>query len=198
MDFILPRSWRTVCRALLLAACAIAAGCDNDNGNKSTLGVPGADNKNTVGVAAANVEGPIAGAPVIVSTFFDLGALGYMQEEYFISGTATRYVNANELQSNGKWQVQAAEQADYKTRVVVTRPIDSADFNGTVVVEWLNVSAGFDSAPDFGMLHTELLREGYAWVGISAQQVGVDALIDGSAAAVIPGGMGDDRYASLL
>jgi len=65
------------------------------------------------------------------------------------------------------------------------------------MVEWLNVSAGFDSGPDWGMTHTELMRSGYAWVGISAQKVGVDALIDGSAAAIIPGGVSDDRYDSL-
>ena len=47
------------------------------------------------------------------------------------------------------------------------------------------------------MTHTELMRSGYAWVGISAQKVGVDALIDGSAAAIIPGGVSDDRYDSL-
>ncbi len=183
----------------LLAACTfVLAACDSDNNNNSTLGVPGGGNNNTMGVAAASIEGPIAGSPVIVSTFFDLGAQGFMQEEYFIWGTATQYVNANELGSNGRWQVQAAEQADYKTRVIVIRPIDSANFNGTVVVEWLNVSAGFDSAPDYGMLHTEFLREGYAWVGISAQKVGVDALLDGTAAAIVPGTVFDDRYDSLM
>ncbi len=182
----------------LLAFCALLlAACDGNNNSKSTLGVPGAGNKNTMAVAAATLEGPIAGAPVLVSTFINLGALGYMQEEYFISGTATQYVNSNELKSDGRWRVQAAEQADYRTRIVVMRPIDAADFNGTLLVEWLNVSAGFDSAPDWGMLHTELIREGYAWVGISAQEVGVNSLIDGSAAGVI-GTPVADRYDSLV
>ena len=43
-------------------------------------------------------------------------------------------------------------------------------FNGTVVVEWLNVSGGVDAAPDWTFAHTELIREGYAWVGVSAQK----------------------------
>ena len=29
------------------------------------------------------------------------------------------------------------------------RPADAARFNGTVVVEWLNVSGGLDGAPDW-------------------------------------------------
>jgi Alpha/beta hydrolase domain len=37
----------------------------------------------------------------------------------------------------------------------------------------LNVTAGFDSAADWIFIHTELLRRGAAWVGVSAQQVGV-------------------------
>jgi len=50
-------------------------------------------------------------------------------------------------------------------------------FNGTVVVEWLNVSGGLDDAPDWVLTHNELIRDGFAWVGVSAQAVGVNELI---------------------
>src|SRR5262249_48794618 len=50
-----------------------------------------------------------------------------------------------------------------------------ARFNGTVVVEWLNVSGGVDAAPDWLYIHDELIREGFAWVGVSAQALGVAA-----------------------
>jgi hypothetical protein len=186
---------------LLMLLCSFLTACsdgnNNDNNPVSTLGVPGAGNPNTVAVPAATVEGPVAGAPVLVGTFFPLAPLGYEQAEYFVSGTANAYTNVNELGSDGNWQVAPGGQADYKTRIVVIRPSDPAKFNGTVFVEWLNVSAGFDSGPDWDMVHTELMRSGYAWVGISAQQIGVDALIDGSAAAIIPGGVSGDRYDSL-
>ena len=66
--------------------------------------------------------------------------------------------------------------AQYTTRAVVMRPIDPHRFNGTVVVEWLNVSGGADAGPDWILAHNELIREGFAWVGVSAQKVGVDAL----------------------
>ena len=56
---------------------------------------------------------------------------------------------------------------------------------------------GSTPAPDWGMTHTELMRSGYAWVGVSAQKVGVDALIDGSAAAILPAAAAGDRYDSL-
>lgn len=64
-----------------------------------------------------------------------LASLGYRQDEYFLSGTASSYGNVNELDSDGYWEVQAAEQADYATRVLVYRPIDAA--------------------PDWSMLHTD-------------------------------------------
>src|ERR1019366_6502587 len=52
------------------------------------------------------------------------------------------------------------------------RPADPARFNGTVVVEWLNVSAGGDAAPEWIFSHNELIRDGFAWVGVSAQAAG--------------------------
>jgi hypothetical protein len=180
----------------LLGACSSGSSNDLDIDIPSTLGVPGAGNANTVDVPAATIEGPLAGAPVLVSTFFSLASQGYQQSEFLFSGTANAYTNVNEFDSDGRWQVQASEQATYKSRIVVNRPIDPADFNGTVVVEWLNVTAGFDSAPDWGMLHKELIRQGYAWVGVTAQKVGVNSLIDGSAAALTGGG-DPLRYASL-
>jgi Alpha/beta hydrolase domain len=67
-----------------------------------------------------------------------------------------------------------AASAPYKTRILVYRPTDPDTFNGTVIVEWLNVSGGLDAAADWITGHTELIRSGYAWVGVSAQKVGVE------------------------
>lgn len=184
---------------LLLILFCTACSDDNDVyfNPDSPRGVPG--NPHAVTVAPAQVSEPLAGPPVLVGTFFDLTTLGYTREtEFFASGSASAYNNVSPLGEDGKWDVEAAEQADYRTRVVVIRPQDAADFNGTVFVEWLNVSAGFDSGPDWNMVHTELIRSGFAWVGVSAQKVGVDALVDGSAAAVAPGASGDGRYDELV
>jgi hypothetical protein len=68
------------------------------------------------------------------------------------------------------------ETAPYRTRLLVRRPADPRRFNGTVLVEWFNVTAGQDFEPVWIWSHPELMREGYAYVAVSAQAVGVDAL----------------------
>jgi hypothetical protein len=128
-------------------------------------------------VANPTVEGPITsgnGMPFIAATTFDLSQVGYTQAEYFLAGTAAAYVNVGPLTDDGLWTVEPGQSAAYRTRIVVYRPIDPGDFNGTVLVEWLNVSGGVDAAPDWILGHTEIIRSGYVWVGVSAQYVGVE------------------------
>jgi len=124
------------------------------------------------------VEGPITGpgVPFLVSTSSPqaLAAAGYEAKEYFVSGTATSYRSINDLPANGMWEVEPAGSAPYKTRILVYRPVDTARFNGTVVMEWFNVSGGLEAGPDWTLMHNELLRRGYAWIGVSAQYGGVE------------------------
>jgi hypothetical protein len=128
-----------------------------------------------------SVSGPVTGGkgeiqPPNVNSL-DLDQVGYRGSEYFLSGTATAYTpNPEPLASDGMWTVAPASTAPYTTRVVVFRPKKAAKFNGTVVVEWLNVSGQVDANPDWTMTHNELIREGYAWVGVSAQPVGINQL----------------------
>ena len=68
----------------------------------------------------------------------------------FLAGTATAYKSSSCLSSNGRWTVTPASTAAYKTRLVVYRPIDPKRFDGTVVVEWLNVSGGVDATARWG------------------------------------------------
>jgi Alpha/beta hydrolase domain len=127
-------------------------------------------------VPSPSIEGPITnpGTPFVAATTFDLAQVGYEEAEYFISGTARAYVNSAPLGTDGRWSVTTGETAAYKTRILVYRPTNPKKFSGTVVVEWLNVSGGVDAAPDWVQGHVELLREGLAWVGVSAQIVGVE------------------------
>ena len=62
----------------------------------------------------------------------------------------------------------------YRTRAVVRQPLDPRRWNGSAVVEWNNVSGGLDVAPDWDYVHRHLIREGFAWVGVSAQQAGIE------------------------
>lgn len=114
------------------------------------------------------------GQAFIAAASGDLAAAGYEQSEFYISGTATAYQSGQPLTADGNWSVDPATTAAYKTRAIVRRPTDPANFNGNVIIEWLNVSGGLDAAPDWTYTHVELIREGYAWVGLSAQVVGID------------------------
>lgn len=105
-----------------------------------------------------------------------LESAGYEQREYLASGTAFSYRATGPEDANGRWAVTPSASAAYRTRIVVRTPTNPARFNGTVVVEWLNVSGGGDGAVDSIYLSPELERAGFAWVGVSAQAVGVSNL----------------------
>ena len=71
-----------------------------------------------------------------------------------------------------------------------------ARWNGSVVVEWFNVSGGLDAAPDWDFTHRHLMRAGFAWVGVSAQRVGIEG--GGFAAMSLPlKTVNAERYGSL-
>jgi Alpha/beta hydrolase domain len=126
------------------------------------------------------VTGPIAataspGDPSHAYPFFatnhDLAGAGYVEEEFFFSGTANRYstpaLATGTVLDGGH---------PYTTRMVVRRPADPKRFNGTVLVEWYNVTNGFDAENSWFFSWEHILRAGYVWVGVSAQRVGVNEL----------------------
>ena len=122
--------------------------------------------------AGATLTGPVTGGER-GNPFGAVDATdqGYVTEEYFLAGSATAYELAEgEHTPDGLWKTRpAADKADFKTRLLVVRPEDPEMFNGTVIVFWLNVTAGFE----LGSASGEALR-GYAWVGVSAQKIGID------------------------
>jgi hypothetical protein len=123
---------------------------------------------------AATLTGPVTTGHIVEPADpqpSDLAANGYVEQEFFASGTASAF-KATASPSDGKWSITPTTSAAYKTRIVVRRPANPAKFNGTVVVEWLNVSV-VESAPDWEFLSPMLMRDGYAWVGVSAQALGV-------------------------
>ena len=99
--------------------------------------------------------------------------MGYEQSEFFLSGTATAYKSSQPLTKDGKWHVTSQTTAPYTTRVVVYRPIDPARFDGTVVVEWLNVTGGIDAPAAWLNAHIQMIRQGMAFIGIDAQKGGI-------------------------
>ncbi len=155
---------------------------------------------------AATLTGPVTTGHIVEpesAHALDLAANGYEEHEYFASGTADAF-KADSMPSDGKWTITPTTTASYKTRILVRRPTNPAHFNGTVIVEWMNVSAG-ESAPDWDFLNPMLMRDGYAYVGVSAQALGVDGgrslLGTPNAAGATPSGglVGGEpaRYGSL-
>jgi hypothetical protein len=132
-------------------------------------------------VPVPQVRGPIPshlGSPGRDYTFFasdlDLPARGYVEQEFFYGGTANVYdatvapgIGARPTPSPTAGVVSSGHP--YTTRMVVRRPSGAAAFNGTVVVEWLNATSQYDVEALWFRTHEFLMREGYAWVGITAQ-----------------------------
>src|SRR6516162_5966852 len=109
------------------------------------------------------------------STTVDLAAYGYVEEEFFLEGTANQYDTTMPLVT-GKI-IDSGHP--YKTRIVVRRPVSPDDFNGTVLMEWQNVTAGNDIDAFWLEEHDHYIRRGYAWVGVSAQRAGVQGPVTG-------------------
>jgi hypothetical protein len=122
---------------------------------------------------AGPIEGGQHGFPFLASVT-PLASLGYSEKEYFFSGQATSYTASQPLATNGRWEVRPADKMPYTSRLLVRRPADPAKFNGTVIVEWLNVSYGHDISVSWSHSIDHLLSEGYAYVGVSAQEAGVE------------------------
>lgn len=167
---------RRVCpptlKRLLVFSFLACVGCgDDDSARTNSIAIQPGEN-----VRQPILSGPVTGGngPFVASTTFDLAQVGYEAHEYFMEGTASSFVSAGELGEDGRWSVTEGAAAPYKTRILVYRPIEARAFNGTVVVEWLNVSGGLDAAADWLMGHVQLIREGAIWIGVSAQAVGVE------------------------
>jgi hypothetical protein len=122
-------------------------------------------------VASTAVPGDPSHNYVFFATDHPMATNGYVEEEYFLEGTANRY-----LTPTGATGSVIDGGHPYKTRVIVRRPASDKNFNGTVFVEWTNVTNGFDAENMWFFGWEHIVRAGYAWVGVSAQRVGVDRL----------------------
>jgi len=121
------------------------------------------------------IEGPVTGGArgwAFGRPLFDLAAHGYVEAEYFLSGQATTYRQApgSDWGRDGRWLAEAKATVPFKTRMLVYRPADARRFNGSVIVSWNNVTAGYEL---FSGESGEILEGGYAFVAATVQRVGV-------------------------
>lgn len=140
------------------------------------------------------LQGPITGGMhgwAFGRPLFELNTRGYVEQEFFLTGTALTYRARGAWERDGQWQVEPEGELRFKTRFLVYRPIDPKRFNGTVVVCWNNVTAGYEL---FQGESPEILEGGYAYVAATIQRVGVHGF------AANPQGLGawdPERYGEL-
>lgn len=164
---VFERSARAVLAAVLAASFAIA--------------VTGAGRADAA-VPVPTVEGPIPGEAAGAAPY-DVTGAGYVEEEYFFSGTAKTYTTPSTT-------------APYKMRMLVYRPVSPKKFTGTAIVEWENVTGNIPGGhPVFSWLHSYAIPRGHVYVEVAAQAVPAPA------GTVGHGELGyvafDQRYASL-
>jgi hypothetical protein len=160
--------WLVATSRLLLAAVVLTAcGSDDAESAKDNDPRPDGPTARVIGLSGGNGVNLAAGRSQPLPD-------GWVEEEYALEGSAVSYASEGSLPADGWFALREETSAEYRTRIVVRRPSAAANFNGTVVVEWLNVSGGLDANPDFVYLADELYRKGYAWVGVSAQKLGIE------------------------
>jgi hypothetical protein len=118
----------------------------------------------------------IPGDTIFTGALQDLEALDYIEEEYVVGVTQPqvyRYVG-----KTVRTLVKPAPvvKGGYKSRIIVRAPGDPADFNGRVLVEMMNTTTLVDLDVAWQQAHEYLIRDGWAYVGITVQQTGINAL----------------------
>ncbi len=148
-------------RSQVLAACVLGLALFAPLGLLATsaLAQP-APSAATSTVPVPTLSEPPAGlrGHALWDSWHELASFGYTEHEYFVSGTAT---------------AADGSTAPYTTRIVVFRPALQKNFNGAVLLDWVNVTAQFENAVDSLEAHEMLMREGWAFVHVSAQSAGL-------------------------
>ncbi len=99
--------------------------------------------------------------------------LGYVEEEFFLSGTANVYQEGEKHHPEVLYT-----DAPYTTRIIVRRPKDKCNFSGNVVLEILNATANFDIDRIWVNSWKHFTRNGDIYVGITSKGHVVDKLLE--------------------
>lgn len=121
----------------------------------------------------------------------------YMEEEFLVSGFATLFSYANNPPLGPTDLMSIEDDVPYRTRMIVRRPVDDEQFNGTVVIEWWNSTAGFDTAPVWDISADYFARNGVVYVGVTNSTTSLGFLVGGCRLfGVLPPTCGT-RYSTL-
>ncbi len=103
----------------------------------------------------------------------------YVEEEFFVSGAATLYNYAHNPPLGPTDITPIQTDIPYQTRIIVRRPEKANKFNGTVVIEWWNSTANFDTAPSWDASAEYFARNGVAYVGVTNANQAMNFLVGG-------------------
>lgn len=98
----------------------------------------------------------------------DLEAYGYVEEEYFVSGTANVYEGAESLNIKH-------EALPYKNRILVRKP-KAEKFSGRVFVDIYNASNGYDIEDVWRRSYQYMLENNHIYIGVTAKPINVLSL----------------------
>ena len=142
-------------------------------------------------------DGPGAAFVPGTRVLANLPGAPYVEEEFFVEGRATLFNYAHNPPLGPEDIVPVARELPYRTRLIVRRPADPAAFNGTVVLEWWNSTAGFDTAPVFDQSAGYFTRRGVIYVGVTNSATAIGFLAGGCRLfGTLPPSCGT-RYATL-
>ena len=170
----------SACAVVLVAASALAASA---SAQPTVTEIPATSGIHGYPYDAVPPPSGVPGEPKLNANFMSLG--GYTEHEFKMSGTTNVYrENGNEegfgssWNSTGSWKVAVSQSGvPYTTRLLVRYPTNPAKFNGTVVFEWMNDTTGGDQDPVWSEMGEEIVRQGYAYVGVTAQRAGMNDLV---------------------
>ncbi len=116
----------------------------------------------------------IPGSTIFTGALQKLGPRGYLEREYAVTVTDPQVYSY--LGESTETTVTPAADGNYRSRFIVRMPSDPAKFNGRVLVEMMNTTALVDLDVAWEQAHEYLMRDGWAYVGITVQQTGIRAL----------------------
>jgi hypothetical protein len=85
---------------------------------------------------------------------------GYVEEEFFFEGLA---------------HDAAGNAATYKSRLLIRRPSDAKAFNGSVILDWTNVTVPDDTDVSWLPMHDTIMERGFVYVAVAAQRLAIEA-----------------------
>ena len=101
----------------------------------------------------------------------DLAKLGYVEQEFIVSGMANVY----DWAKDGSVSIRVPN-APYTTRILVRRPADPAKFSGTVIVETVNNARNYDWAFIWPLSYEYFAERGHAYVAVTHTPQAIAAL----------------------